>query len=326
MSNAIARLRMMGIAAQPTFGTAAVSATYIFPLTNAPVFNPKINQVSNEAALGSAYRVNDILGTTRFTDVPLEFKIDEDQVPLLLKQRFTIATTTTTEATAKSHALTYSNNTNTWYTLFLQDDNLQDFVVKNALFDSLNLTFDKDFVRASASVIGAYPTATAVTMSAVQPKEFVGRMVSYLDDDVPGTATATTVLSLSLNLDFGLNSEDTRFGLGSTDLAVLALTSDKFQTEVTRLKPDLNYYNDYEGKTMKQSQIVVQSLDRYVGSTTSTRPSITVTMPRLKIEDYAEEPDLEELTKEKFTMTMLKPAGVSGTPMSLTVVNQVTSY
>ena len=324
--NGIGRIRIMGIAAQPTFGSPATTASYVLPLTNAPQIQTKVNKAMNEAALGSAYKENDVVNTTRFSTIPLEFKVDEDHLPLLLKQRFTIATTTTTEATAYSHALTYSNNTNTYYTLFMQDDNLQDFIVKDCLFDNLNFTFDKDFVRVSASVVGSYPTASDVTNAVVQPKEFVGRMVSYLDDDVPGTATASTMLSLQLNMDFGLNDESTRFGLGDDDLAVLKLTSDKFMASLERLKSDLNYYNDNEAGTMKQFQIVAQSLDRFVGSTTSTRPSITVTAPRAKIENLTEQADLENLTKEKVDLTLLKPAGVSGTPLSFTIVNAITSY
>lgn len=326
MGNAIARLRTMGIAAQPTFGTAAPSATYVLPLTNAPQFTVTVNRVLNEAALGSAYSINDMDKTTRFTTVPLEFKVDEDQFPLIFKQRFTITSITTTEATAYSHSLTFQNGTNTWYTLFLQDDNLQDYIVKDALFDNLDFTFDSDFVRVVSSVVGSYPTQSAVTNAITQPKEFVGRMVSYLDANVPGTVTTTTVLSMTGNIDFGLNSEDTRFALGTPDLAVLRLTGDKYMFNIKQLKADVTRYDEYENNTSKQFRVKAQSTDRFVGSTTATRPSIQFDIVRAKLENYTEEADLNELVTENFDLTALKPAGVATTPMSITVVNATASY
>lgn len=324
--NGIARLRTIGVAAQPTFGQAAPSASFVVPLTNAPQLTVTINKIMNNAALGSAYSLNDMEKTTRFTTVPLEFKVDEDQFPLLFKQRFTVTSVTASESTAYTHTLAFQNSTNTWYTLFLQDDNLEDYIVKDALFDNHDITFDQDFVRISASAVGAYPTQSAVTNAITQPKEFVGRMVSYLDDDVPGTVTATTVLSLSAKLDFGLNSDDTRYGLGNADLAVLRLTSDKYMFNVSRLKSDVTRYDDNENLTMKQSRILVQNTDRFVGSTTGTRPSIQFDIPRAKMENYTEEADLEELIRENFDLTALKPAGVSDTPMKITVVNATASY
>jgi len=326
--NGIGRLRTMGIAAQPTFSTPAPSATFVLPLTNAPQFNATVQKVLNEAALGSAYQVNDIENTVRFSEVPLEFKIDEDQVPLLLKQRFEIASVTVTgESAVYQHTLSYANGTQSWYTLFLQDDNLEDYYVQNVLFDNLDFTYDNDFVRVSAGAIGSYPVATTVTNAVTQPKEFVGRMVSYLDDDVPGTATATSVLTLNANLDFGINSDDTRFGLGSAELAALELTADKFMFSVARLKPDIGYYDDNTDGTTKTIEINVTDVDRDVtGSVSGTNPSIVYTVPRAKIESYTEEPDLNELTRENFDLTALKPAGVSNTPMQVVVVNATESY
>lgn len=326
MSNAIARLRTIGVAIQPTFGTPAPSASFVVPLTNAPQFNVTVNKAMNNAALGSAYQLNDIERTTRFTTIPLEFKVDEDQLPALLKQRFTIATTTTSEASAYQHVASYSNNTNCWYTLFLQDDNREDYIVQDALFDNLDFTFDQDFVRIVSSVIGKFPTQSAVTNVITQPKEFVGRMVSYLDDDVPGTVTATTVLALTGNLDFGINSEDTRYGLGSADLAVLRLTSDKFMFNVSQLKSDVSRYDDHNDLQMKQFRVKAESTDRFVSGTTGTRPSIQFDVPRAKMENYTEEAENEELIRENFDLTALKPAGVSDTPMKVTIINATSSY
>lgn len=326
MANGIARLRKIGIAAQPTFGTPATTATYVLPITNATVINTMVNRVVNNAALGSSYQINDVLSTTRMAEVPLEFKVDENQFPLLFKQRFTIASVTTTVSNVYKHTLSYSESTNSWYTLFLQDDNLQDYVVKDALLDNLDFTLDQDFVRVTANAIGAYPTQTNVVLTATQPQEFVGRMATFLADDYPGTATNTNVLTAALNFDFGLNSEDSRYGLGSADLAVLRLTSDRYTMSVTKLKDDVSYYDDYTANQTKTLQFKLQNTDRFVDAGTLTRPLIQFDIPRAKIETYTEEPNLEELTRETIALVALKPANVTGTPLSITVLNSTASY
>ena len=330
MAPTIARLRTMGIAAQPTFGQAAPSSTVVLPLTNAPQLSAMINKVINEAALGSSYQVNDIEKTTRFTTVPLEFKIDEDQFPLIMKQRFAIASATTSVTGVYRHTLTYTETTNCWYTLFLKDDNQQSYVVKDVLFDNHDASFDSDFIRMSSSAVGAYPTATAVSQTPIQPKEFVGRMASYLDGAVaPATVTASTVLGITANFDFGLNSEDTRFGLGSADLAVLRLTTDKYMLNVSQIKSDAARYLENENLTTKQVRVLVQSTDRYiaVANPTATRPLIQFDVARAKMENYTEEPDLNELVRENFDLTAIKQAGVTvSSPMSMTILNATASY
>lgn len=326
MSNGIGRLRTMGIAKQPTFGSPMPSATYVFPLLNAPQMNSTVNKALNNAALGSAYQINNIVNTTRFGQAPLEFKIDEDQMPLFLSQRFSISTVTVSgETVAYEHTLSYQNTTQNYFTLFLQDDQRQDYIMPNVLFDNLDFTFDNDFVRVNAEAIGSYPTQSAVTNAITQPSEFVGRMASYKDDDYPGTVTSSALLSLTANLDFGINSEDTRFGLGDDDLQALNLTSDKFMFTPVRLKPDVSYYDDNENGTMKQFTVTVVDTGRFV-SPTSTNPSILFTVPRAKFENYTENADLEENIQETFDLVALKQPGVSGTPMSVVIVNSVSSY
>lgn len=330
MSQTIGRLRTIGIAAQSAFGTPAPSATAVLPLTNAPHIEAAINKIMNEAALGSSYQINDIEQTTRFASVPLEFKVDEDQFPLIFKQRFAIASVTTTVTGVYKHSLQYTETTNCWYTVFMNDDNNQDYVVSNALFDNIDLTFDKDFLRVNANCVGAYPTATAVTMTPTQPKEFVGRMISYLDAGVaPATVSATNIISASAKLNFGLNAEDTRFGLGSANLAVLRLTQDKYMFNVKQIKSDTTRYNDNENLTPKQFRILALNTDRYiaVANPTGTRPSIQFDIARAKMENYTENSSLNDLITEDFDLTAIKQASVTvSAPMSLTVYNLTSGY
>lgn len=327
MTNGIARLRTMGIAKQTIFNVAATSATYVLPLTNAPQFNGVIQKAMNEAALGSAYIQNDMVKTVRMSDVPLEFKIDEDHLPLILNQRFNISSTTVSgDANAYEHIISFQNGTNNWYTLFMQDDQRKDYIVKNALFDNLDFTFDQDFVRVSASVVGNYPEISTVTNAVVQPKEFVGRMTVYSDIDAPGTVTSSNALSATLNMDFGINDDATKHDLGNQDLAALLLTADSYIANIVRRKPDTTYYEDHEDLVAKTFQIKTESTDRFITGTTVTRPLLQFDVPRGKMENYNEEPDLNELIRENFDLRFLDVVGVSDTPVKITVRNQVANY
>lgn len=328
MANGIGRLRTIGIAAQPTFGQAAASASYVLPLLNSPTISVTDQKINNDAVLGSAYMTNEVESGNRFSEVPLEFKVDEDHVPLLFKQRFSISSVTASGETAVyEHTLTFQNTTNSWYTIFMQDDQRQDYVVRDVLLNNLSWTFDGEFVRVSATAQGAAPTATAVTNTVVQPKEFVGRMVGFEYNDDGSAVTATRALTVSAEMTFGTNGEDTRFNLGNRDLGTHLLTQDEYQFTVTRNQEDRTNYDDYMANQAKQFEIVVENTDRFIaGSTNNTRPYINFSIPYAKLVEYSDDSNIDNLVQETLTLRALDKVGETNAPMQIVVRNAVASY
>lgn len=328
MAQGIGRLRTIGIAAQPTFGTAATVSQYVLPLLNSPTFEPIINKIQNNAALGSSYMTNEIENGSRQVSVPLEFKIDERHAPLLFQQKFEITSVTASgETSVWEHTLEYTNSTNIWYTLFFQDDQRQDYSISNVLFNNLDFTFDQDFVRVNSTAQGSYPVTATIANTVVQPNEFVGRMVAFKIADDGVATTATNVLSVESNLAFGTNSEDTRFALGNEDLVVHEATADEFNFTVNALQANRDFYDDFTDNTGKQFDVVVESTDRFVsGSSNNTRPKIEFNIPYAKLTEFSDNSELDDLVQQSFTLKALDKVGEINAPMRIVVVNNVASY
>lgn len=327
MSNAIGRIRTMGIAKQPTFGTPITTATFVLALLNAPTFQAEVTKIRNEAALGSSYGINELERGNRWSTIPLEFKIDEDQAPLMLAQRFQFTSTTASgDTNAFQHVGTHSNNTLCWYTLFLEDDNRTSYIMQDVLMQNTNFALDGEFVRVTADARGSFPTTWGGTNTVVQPKEFVGRMVNfnYANDGV--TVTATNILSANANLTFGVNGDDSTHFLGDQDLATNELTQDEYVFEVTTLETNRLNYDDFTNNTAKQFDFTIESTDRFIAGTTVTRPFIQMSVPYAKLEGYSEDAPLDDLVKETFELLALDKVGEAGAPMTITVRNATTSY
>jgi len=319
-----ARNRTIGIAKQPLFGTYAPSATHVLVLTEPAMFDAQVERLVNSSALGSSYMHNDMDWRNRFATASFDYKVDEDTFPLLFAQRFDVATTTTSQV--GTHVLTFGNNTNNYYTLFMQDDDIGDYVIGNALFETHTIALDQEYVRMTSSVIGAYPSASTVTNVISQPKEFVGRMVNYSEDDVPGTVTSTNILSAGMTFNFGINSTTTRFGVGSGDLQHLTLTQDEYMMNISKIKTNTSVYDDANALTTKQFRVVAENTDRYIEGQTITRPLIQFDVPRAKIDSYTENPSFEDVLQESFDARLLKPVGVSDAPIKITIKNHTLSY
>ena len=330
MSNSIGRIRTVAIAKQPDFNVEAAAPVYTLPLLDAPSVEPIVNKIKNTSALGSSYRNNDIVNSTRMSSIPLNVKIDEDHLPLLFSQRFSITTTTAAgETTVYQHTLTYTNQTNNWFTLFLQDDNRTDYIMKNVLFGPMNFTADQEFFRGELDAAGTMITAGSFTNTIVQPKEFVGRHATFSVADFGNTLTAAQTLSIALNHDFGRTGDDVNFSLGEAngDLTTHLLTDDEFQTEVTLLEADRTFLDEFVANQKKSWQVQLVSTDRFVnGSVANTRPSMTFGYPVGFHELWTEEAPLDTLVQETITLTATDEVGVTNAPMTLQVVNAITGY
>lgn len=328
MSNGIGRLRTMGIALQGTFGSAESSATFVLPLMNTPMVVPVVNKLDNTSALGSGYGVNSVYTLDQYATFPFEIKVDEDQFPLLFAQKFSVSSAAAAgETVVYEHTLSYANTTQSWFTLFLQDDQRADYVMQDVLLSGLNLTLGRDFVKITGDAVGKLPASGSVTNTVTQPKEFVGRNVSYRDNDYGSAVAARDILSATANHAFNLTSEDERFKLGSGDIALNLITEDMYTLEIQKNKDGTDYYDDYVNNTKKVYDLTITDTSRYVtGSVANTNPSILLEYPAGYISEYAEDGGLSDLVKESFTLKAVDEIGVTNAPLKITVVNATASY
>lgn len=328
MANGTGRNLTFGIAAQPTFGTPVTASTYTLAVTNAPSIERSISKLLDTAQLGSVYSTDDIENGNRQATITLEGKVDENYLPLLLKQRFSITSVTASGETAVyQHTLAFTNTTNSWYTLQIDDSSNQSYYIQDALITNLKLTMNGEFITFSAEFAGAYPVTYSGSNVAVQPKTFVGRMATFKYANDGSTPTATNVLSSTATFEFGTNSDETKFFLGKQDLGTHELTQDTYLLEVTTLESGVGNVNDFTLNTAKEAQIVVTNTDRnVVGAVAATKPSFTIDIPYAKLQEYSTSYPTDDSKMETFKLMALDKVGEINAPAKLTVVNSVATY
>ena len=327
MANAIGRLRSIGIAKQTTFDANVTVSSYVLDILNAPSVKVTVNKLENNGALGNSYMTNDIENGNRMATFDIEAKVDERQLPLILRQRFSISTVTVSgDANAYQHTLSYADTTNNWYTVFLHDTNRTSYRVKNALFNNINITLDGDYVKLSATISGNAPVTWSGTNSVTQPLGFSGRNVTFNYATTGSSVTNTRVLNGSINMEFGTNSDDTKHSLGSEDISTHELTADNYTFSVTMLESDRTNYDDFINNTSKKFDFTISTTDRHITGTTITNPSIKFEVPIAKITEHSEDSSLDDLIKENLSLKALKRIGTANAPMTLTILNSVSSY
>lgn len=324
MANGIGRLITLGIAKQSTFDTAAGSPVFTLPVTNTAKFEYTINKEENNAALGSGYEVNKTENTTQFATISPEVKVDEDHIPLLFGQRYSISTTTASgETSVYQHTLTHSNTTNHYYTLFLQDDQRDSYIMKNALISTIELMNEQGFYMSNLEITGNLPEQSSVTNTISAIKEFVGRHTTFEIADSGSSTSAVDVRNVTYSHTFNLSSEDFNFALGSPDLSAHQINSDRAEISLTKNMDSMDNFDDYRNNQAKTLKINSTNSDREVtGSTNNTNPSIVVDVPVSEYLEYTDrDGDLDTQLSEELNFLALDDPGTSDTPSKITVVN-----
>lgn len=333
MANAIGRQRVIGIAKETVYGTPAGAPTFYLPILDLPTLTVVQNKAENISALGSAYQVNAVKNTTRMATFTLNFKLNEDVLPLILGNKFSISSAAASgETVVYTHTLAYNSGITgasiTSYTLFLDDPILGDVLVSGAKFNSVNMTAEiGDFIKCEVSGTGKVPSSTSFSPSLTQPTEFVGRNVGFEYADYGSSYASTPIMSLNFNHTFNLSDEGSNFVLGSADLNSIYTTEDRFELSGSRLLTDSTIRDDFTNNTKVKAKISIIDTDRYVtGSVASTRPSIIAEYPAGYITTWAENGDLTSLIKEDFTFLPVDEVGIADAPAKFTITNKTASY
>lgn len=329
MSNGTGRKRTLGIATEATYGVQASSPTFVLPILDTPRVEIMQNKEDNIASLGSTYNANQVVNTNRQSNVSVPVKVDEDQLPIFFKQKFTITSTTASGETAVyQHTLAYnSNNNGTSYTLFLEDGDRTSQVITGVRFSDLNLTAESGFLKLDLSGIGKYPTTWTGTNTVVQPKDFVGRNVALQFAEYTASLSTISALSAVLNHTFALSGDDLNFALGSQDLTSLFTTEDTFTNEIKMLFSDFTYRDLFEGNDRVKWTITAQDTGRYVtGSVASTNPYIQFSYPVGYIKNWVEEGGASDILTQTLTLMPVDEIGVSTAPLQIVVKNAISSY
>jgi len=330
MANGLYRKITMGIATETgSYGNGMASPTYSIPNVELQV-EEVTDKVENNAMFGSSYAVNDSMMSMQHTNFNMKMKVDENLLPLLLKQKFSISSAAVGGDTlVYTHTLSYNTtNAGSDYTLFFQDPDRTSMKITGCKFDKIDIEATQDnFVLLTVSGKGKYPTTWTGSNTMVAPREFVGRNVAFRFATATGALASTKVLDLKLSHAFPLSDDKVNVSLGSSTYDGLYTLADRFESEVTLLMPDTTIKGYYDNYTKVQSDVTITDTGRIiVGSTTNLNPSIIFTYPIQEILKWNREGGLDELVQQKVSLLALNKTGTSDAPMKVVIKNNVASY
>lgn len=325
MANGILRKITVGIAKETTYGVAAASPDFGLLLTELS-WDEEITRIENTAMVGGTYELNESKVAFKKLNFTMTAKVDEDVLPLLLLQKFDIASVLT-DVTAYTHTLTYNNdNTTTSYTLFWDDPDRGDLIAAGAVFENINFNAQPEgFVTVEISGMAKFPVAGATTVAFTGPREFLGRHTSFEIGDFGGALAAFELLEITGNHSFTLSDDDINFGLGSTDLTKLFTLNDRFELEVSAMFPDYTYYDKWCLGTTQQGKVTITDTNRIITGS-STSPSVELEYPALEIINWERDGGANDILRQNMTLLALDKIGVADAPLKITIINGVASY
>lgn len=326
MANGIGRNRIMGISKENTFGTEPASADYALALLDTPRFSHIQNKIENTSAHGTNYEISNMTNTVREATVNLNVKLDENSFPLFLLQNFTIDTNDVVGDTdAKEHVATHGTTSNVTYALFLDDLKRQSKVMLGVKFQSINIFYTQEYIRAELTARGFYPADTSVSVTDAQPNEFVGRHLVH-ELDTQGNSTAVKVQTATLNHTFNTSESSFNHSLGDEDYSAHINTSERYSANITLRHDDFTYESYYNNNTEMTQKLTLTDTGRVISGATSTNPLIEVLYNNAFINTWQDEGGLNDPLLESFEIIPVEKIGVSDSPAKFTIRNNVASY
>lgn len=325
----IQRQVSMGVSKENTYGVQN-DLTADFPLGIVDLtYNEIINKMDNTSMMGTDYEVNDLQYTTRQMEFTIKGKVSENELPLLLMQKFDIESELVSgESAVYRHTLSYNTNnapaSGQSLTLFWKDPELGDMYSPGARFDKVDFIFaPNDFLYYEISGKAMFPTEDSITLAFSSiPLDFTGRNVVYEYASNP-----LKLLSATLRHQFNLSGDDDNFVLGSGELNKLYTMQTMFTQELKAMLDSYDVRDNWRDNDEIETFFNIVNSGRYVaGSTENTNPSIRFDYPKVFISDWKRTGGANELRKQEFTTKAVSDPAVSNSPAEITIVNAVASY
>jgi hypothetical protein len=334
MSNGILRKTSVSIAREVQYGVEH-SNPYIFSLGVVEFgWKETIEKAENNAMLGSTYEVDSVKETLRRMEWTMKLKVNENILPLLLLQKFSIVTSLVGGETAVfSHKLTYLNSNSATlgqsFALYFDDPDREDLVALGARYEKIDLVAEPGgYVTVEISGQARYPKKQTVTnVITGAPLDFVGRNVNFQISKTTDSLAAQKLLTLTAKHQFNLSGSESNYSLGDNEMSDLFTLQDKFENEITALMPDNALKTNWENNDKMKSEVDIIDTSRFVdGSVASTRPSIVISYPAQFITQWSRQGGANDIVKQSLTLLAVDDPAVATAPVEFTIVNNVPAY
>lgn len=297
MTTIIGRQINIGIGKESTRGTAVAPSHYIRQMS-ADV-DDKFEGVLSEQSIGILEESDEFDVTKRWSEGSIEGRVLDSSFGLILLATMgTVASVESADAGVYDHTFTVNQTTvHPSLTLDIKKSDIEQKKYANCVIDSLEITADPaELVKFNASFMGKKGEASTETPSYGSENGFLGKHVTVkLADTYAGLsgASAINVNNLSLTITKSVASDDILGSIEPDDFY-----NGRFIVEgQMELLFDATTYKDKALAGDRQSlQIAIANSDVTIGATSN--PTITVELPKIKITEYSEARELDEIVRQ----------------------------
>jgi hypothetical protein len=325
-----------GLARESVYGVKETLPN-IFPLGMVEfMMEEVIDKTENKAMLGSTYEVDKVRETNRYAKLTLKLKLDENILPLILLQNFSISSSLVSgESAVWEHVLTYLHNNASGegqsFTFFVDDPDLQDEYYTGLRFDKFDFpVVVKDEVYIELTGVSNYPVAQSVSIPiSASPNSFVGKNTTFQLAKIAEELATQRALNLTLRHSYPLSGDDINFALGNGGLTQLFTQSPRFGIEFKDVLSDYELRTLWSDNEEVKARASLIDTTRYVeGSVANTNPSVVFDYPAgfLTGDGFKREGAANDIRQQNIKILPVDDPAVEKAPVEITVVNAIEDY
>lgn len=298
MSRFIGRQVSVGLGIESTPGTEVAPTDWYRQLKLG--FQRKTTVIDNVSALGRVEKVNDSAVVQQWAEGPIEGKLYNTTVGYLLYNILgSVATTDNadSDATIKDHTFTV-NNTSTPPTLTVaRKDPNSDRRHGLASLDDLEISVDtSDWVMLTGNLKAKVGTTATNTVAYGTEYDFTSKHVTVkVAANIAGLSGATALQVKSLKCKISRPSNQF-FPTGVVDPAVVTTAPIEVTGEMVLQYDATTLESTWFANTVQALSIALVNTDVTIG--TAARPSLTITLPRVRLNTFDMNDDLDNIIEQ----------------------------
>lgn len=297
MSKYIGRLVNIGIGRETVRGAGA-SPEFEIPVTSFS-FDDKVTKARSQGSLSNIADSEEAFVTTKYGEGDLEGEIRSGSFGYLLYAMLGTLATSGPSDSAYTHLFTISQaNNHQSLSLVVHDPNTTE-LYKLVMLNSLEITAELDqVVMFTAGFMSKCARDTGLTVPAVvEESKFTKRHISVkLADDIAGLsgASAIALKSLTLTIEKNVTLDDV---LGTAEPEDILNQQLAVEGELTLNYEAETFKNYMKNNTYKAMEISLINTDDVIGAG-STRPSLTIQLPKVDFFDWEPEYDNDSIVTQ----------------------------
>jgi len=325
MSKFIGRLVKLGVGRETTRGIGAAS-TFQVPRTTLS-FDDKVVKTRSIGSLGNIADSEESFVTTKYGQGDLEGEIRSKSFGLFLYAMLGTCSSSGVVDSCYTHSFTVSqSNQHQSLAFVVEDDNTHE-LYKLVMLDSLEIVAELDqVVRFTAGFMSKSSRDTGLTVPAVvaEPKFTKKHLSVKIADDISSIAAASaiSIKSISLKISKNIVLDDV---LGTAEPEDILNRQLSVEGTITLNYEAETYKNYMKNGNHKALQLAFTNTDEYAGGT--TRPSLTIQMPKVDFFDWEPAYSLEDIVSQKVSFKANRDVANAQEIIHLCqLVNSVVSY